>query len=103
MNNTVIKGTELKFNINIKPVAGYTMDDYWFECAAYCVSAKKLVIPKDHCIRLDDSNYIITVDTGYTGTGELKVQLTAQIPDEHFHDGFRTEVLQLETGITVIK
>lgn len=103
MNNTVIKGTELKFNINIKPLGQLTMDDYYFECAVYCVSAKKLVIPKDHCIRQDDSNYIITVDTGYTGTGELKVQITAQIPDEDFHDDIRTEVIKLNTGITVIK
>lgn len=103
MNNTVHKGTELKFNINIKPLGTLTMDDYDFECAAYCVSAKKLIIPKSHCIRLDNSNYIITVDTEYTGMGELKVQLTAKIPDADFHDGLRTEVLQLETGITVIR
>ena len=104
MQNVYI-GTELKLNINIEPIEGQTMDKYNFEVEAFCSPHKSITIKKgdNYCIRVDESNYIILVDTSKVGIGNLKCKVTAFIPDTHFDDFFRTEVVLLDTDIQIVK
>lgn len=102
MGNIFI-GTELKLNINIKPIGQVTMDDYDFEVEVYGPSKIPVIIPKSKAIRVDNSNYIVLVDTNTTKTGALKCKVKALIPDEDFHDKLRTEIVCIDTGINVIK
>lgn len=96
-------GTELKINISILPLGSLTMDDYDFSVEMYCSKKRPIIIPKDSAIRVDESNYIVRVDSNVVGAGDLKCKITAKIPDEDFADGLRTEVACFETGITITK
>lgn len=101
--NNPFLGTELKLNINIEPIGDITMDDYDFFVDAYCSVKRIITVKKEDAIRIDENNYVILIDTALTGAGDLKCKITAHIPDEDFDDGFRTEVVGLTTGITIIK
>lgn len=96
-------GTELKLNISIEPVDGLTMDDYEFQIEAYCTPRKTIVVQKSEAIKVDSTNYIILVDTSVVGQGDLKLKVTAHIPDGDFNDQLRTEVMVVDTGLTIIK
>lgn len=104
MNDNIIGlGSEIKLNLNIEPVGGYTMDDYDFVAEVYCKAKKSVVVEKKQAIRIDANNYFLPVDTQELGRGYIKCKVTAQIPDKDFADGFRTEVVFIETNIEIIK
>ena len=103
MTTEVFLGTELKLNVNIEPIGTVTMDDYNFEVEVYCSPKKTIIVQKSEAIRLDESNYIILVDTNVVGAGDLKCKVTAQVPDGDFSDMYRTEVVAMDTGIKIIK
>lgn len=96
-------GTELKLNLNIAPIDGMTMDEYEFEADVYCSKKNVLSIPKSAMIRVDESNYIMKVDTALLGAGEVKCIVRAEIPDADFEDLMRTEVVGLNTEIQIVK
>lgn len=100
---SVFIGTKLKLNINIEPIGGITMDNYEFEIEVYCSPKKSVIIKKEDAIRIDDSNYVIRIDTEEVGVGDLKCKITAQIPDGDFDDNIRTEVVGLDTNINIVK
>lgn len=79
------------------------MDDYDFEVEVYCSVKKAIIIKKKEAIRVDGNNYIICFNTDDIGAGDLKLKITAHIPDSDFNDGLRTEVLGLDTGINIVK
>ena len=101
--NKVFLGTELKLNLNIDPINGFTMEDYDFLIDVYCQSSKVATITKMQAIKVDKNNYLICVNTENIGTGNLKCKVTAYVPDEDFPDSTRTEVSVIDTGITIIK
>ena len=104
MNENVIGlGSEIKFNLNIEPIGGYTMDDYDFLAEVYCKAKKSVVVEKKDAIRIDANNYLLPVDTQEIGHGVIRVKIHALIPDKDFYDGVRTEVVFIETGIEIIK
>lgn len=100
---TPFLGTELKLNINIAPIGDITMDDYDFTVEVFCSVKKSVVITKKEAIRIDESNYVVLVDTTILGAGDVKCKVTAYIPDEDFDDGLRTEVIGIDTGIDIVK
>ena len=110
-NNIVFLGTEIKLNIHIDPIGEVTMADYNFTVKAYCSAKKyltikssdeKLAIPvKGADGKIND--YIILIDTSEIGTGNLKCEITADIPDNDFKDGYRTEVSIKDAGIEIVK
>ena len=111
-NNIVFLGTEMKLNIHIDPIETnttlITMDDYNFTVEVYCNPKKIIKATKegkklDKIVRIDDSNYIVLIDTNEIETGTIKCKVTAYIQDSHFEDGFRTEVAIEDTGIKVVK
>lgn len=104
MNEDVIGlGSEIKLNLNINTVGGYTMDDYDFVAEVYCKTKKSVIVEKSQAIRIDANNYLLPVDTQELGHGYIKCKVTAQIPDKDFFDGTRTEVVFIETNIEIIK
>ena len=96
-------GTELKLNINIEPMGELTMDDYDFMVEIYTSLKRIQEIHKSDTIRIDENNYVACVDSEALGHGLVKVRVTAYIPDNDFEDGVRTEVVYLNTDITIIK
>lgn len=104
MNDNVIGlGSEIKLNLNIEPVGGYTMDDYSFVAEVYCKAKNSVILPKEKAIRIDSNNYLLPIDTQELGHGVIKVKVTAFIPDKDFADDVRTEVVFIETNIEIIK
>lgn len=99
----VIRGTEVKFNLNIEPIGDVHMSSYDFMVTAYCAgTSQKVVIQKSDCVKVDDDNYTLPVDTSALGTGQLMLDVRAYIPDTDFPDSTRTEIVRLETDIEVI-
>lgn len=101
--DTVIAGTELKFNINIEPIDGITMSEYDFNAEFFTSAKSKLSVSKEDMIKIDDSNYVALVDTDIFEKGMLYMQLTAYIPDADFPDGLRTEVYRQSTGFVILQ
>lgn len=101
-NNSVFIGTELKLGLHIEPIGNITMDDYDFEVEVFTSTKKVATITKADCIK-DANSYIMLIDTSELGVGEIKCKVTAHIPDAQFDDGFRDEVLGINTGIFVTK
>ena len=98
----ICEGTELKMNISIDEIAGYTMDSYDFIVEFYCMPNRKLRLEKSALVRTDANNYTAVVDTKAVGIGALKCKVTAYIPDADCEDGFRTEVLLMDTELQII-
>lgn len=101
IRNKVEIGTELKLNLNIDPVGAFTMDSYDWEAEVFCCG-EALRIGKSEAIRVDDSNYMLLIDTNKTGAGTLKCKVTARIPDTDFPDMYRTEVNTINTGVEIV-
>ena len=100
----VIRGTDIKFNLNILPISGISMSSYDFSVVAYAKGTnQRITIIKDSCAMEDDDNYIVPVDTTSLGLGELLLDVYAFIPDTDFDDGIRTEICRIETDITIIQ
>lgn len=101
IRNKVEIGTELKLNLNIDPVGAFTMDSYDWEAEVFCCG-EALRIDKSEAIRVDDSNYMLLIDTNKIGAGTLKCKVTARIPDSDFPDMYRTEVNTINTGVEIV-
>jgi hypothetical protein len=100
----IFQGTELKMSLRIEPFGQITMKDYMFRVELISGTLKKqsIIIEKDKMIPEDDV-YLICFSTAELGIGRLKCRVTAEIPDAHFEDGFRTEISEIDTGIDIIK
>ena len=105
----IVVGTEIKLKINIEPIGDLTMDDYDFKVEAYCNPRKSVLITKENIEsqngsggRLDDGSYYVCIDTALIGIGNLKVKVTAFLPDGAFNDAKRTEVAIINTNMIII-
>ncbi len=87
-------GTIYKYNVNVEPIDGLTMDEYDFTVQWYVYENRSIITKKSELIRKDSENYHALVDSSKTGAGQLKFKLTAQIPDSDCLSGFRTEVVR---------
>lgn len=95
------KGTELKINVHVKPIGSIHISQCDFTCTFFASSNRSVVVPKDEMIKVDDDNYIALVDTGKIGLGKIKMKIEVQVPDSDFPDGYRKEVANVCTGITI--
>lgn len=96
-------GTKFKINVHVEPIDGYTMDDYGFTCLFYIYANRYVEVKKEDMVRLDESNYVACIDSSKLGVGLVRMRITADIPDADFPDGYRTEVEDVSTGITIGK
>lgn len=99
-DNMVSLGTELKINISMEPMDGYTLASTEWFCEFYSKRVK-VKVSKEDAIKVDDNNYICTVDSRVVGRGELMAHIEVQIPDSDFADNLRTEALTFSTGINI--
>ena len=100
----IIRGTELKFNLNIQPVGGVSMSAYDFYIMAYAQgTSQRAKVNKYDCTKVDNDNYTLPVDTAALGLGLLILDVYAYIPDQDFPDDQRTEICRIETDITIIQ
>ena len=81
--------------------AKLTMDDFNFEVVVYCTPSKSLTIPKNDAVKIDSNNYVVLIDTRIVGAGDLKCKVSAFIDDPDFPDGYRTEIVVIDTGIKI--
>lgn len=103
MKDIIYKGTELKLNISIEPIANATMDDFDFSVELYCTTSVSQIVKKEDAIRVDANNYIVICNTDKVGSGELKARVSAVIPDGDMGDARRTEVQCIDTGIKIVR
>lgn len=96
-------GTEFKINVHIDRLDGFSMDDIEFECEFYTFRNRKTVVKKQDMVRVDQDNYLAMIDSSELGVGTIICRVIAYIPDADFDDGFRTEVEEVSTGITIVR
>ena len=80
MKTKIYLGTDIKYNIHIDPIDSLTMSEYDFEAEFMCVK-NTLRISKSQMKKVDDNNYIARVESAKLGVGEVKLKVTAYIPD----------------------
>lgn len=99
-NNSSV-GTELKINVHIEPFGRLHMSDYDFDVKFYVYANRSVTKTKETMIEVDEDNFIACFDSALLGAGKIKARVTAYIPDEDFPDGFRTEIREGDTGVTI--
>lgn len=85
-------GTEFTLNIHLKPIDGYHMEDYDFECEFFVFVGKSVIIKKKDMTKVDEDNYIAVLekeDALKIGKGQINAMVTAYIPDTNYSDGVR--------------
>ena len=81
-------------NVSVKPLNGYHMSDYDFDCEFYVYSNRRVLINKSEMVMIDDDNYVAVLDSekvGRIGKGHVRMTFTAYVPNEFFPDGLKTE------------
>lgn len=102
MRTKVQRGTEVKLNINVKPMEGKTLKDYDFTVEVYCFGAGRLKFTKSDVKITDNENLIVCADTTKLGVGVIRVRMVAEIPDLDFADGKRTEIAEIDSGVQIV-
>lgn len=96
-------GTELKINFGMTAMGDIHLSTCPFTLYVYTLPNKGYEITKDECIKIDDDNYLVLVDTSKTGAGTIKFKVTIDLPDADFNDLHRREVVLIDTGEQVGK
>lgn len=91
-------GTQVKFSISLDLPGGLTMDDIRFTAEFYVYSNRVVKVDKTGMRRLDAGNYVAVCDSADTGRGEIKLRITAYLPDG---DTERKEIETVSTGVFV--
>lgn len=87
---SVFLGTEIKFAVNVT-CEGFDMgtDDFTVMIMRGHNVVKELA--KEDLV-VSGEAYLLCIDTNEIGAGAFDVAVNAQVPDQHFADGFRTEI-----------
>lgn len=96
-------GTELKININVKPIGDIHLSDCDFTCTFFINSTKSVVLKKADLIKVDNDNFIALLNSEDLGIGTIRMTIKILVPDSDFNDGFRTEIETVCTGINITK
>lgn len=108
----LILGTEIKLNLNIDPIDGQSMSEYDWQVELYCTPKKSITIKKTddgtndtdkRVVSVDKNNYLLLIDTTELGAGTIMAKITAHLNDDQFPDKLRTEIVLIDTGITINK
>jgi hypothetical protein len=98
-----VLGTELKINVNVKPIGSTHLSACNFTCTFFVSSNKTVVKKKEDMIKIDDDNYIALINSEDLGAGTIKMTIKVLVPDPAFEDNYRTEIETVSTGITIKK
>lgn len=96
-------GSELKINVNVKPIGNIHLSQCDFDCMFFITPSKAVTLNKSELLRVDDDNYIARIDSNELGIGTIKMNINIRIPDSDFPDGYRTEIETVCTSITIKK
>lgn len=92
-------GTQVKFNVSLTLPGGLSMDDIRFTIEFYVYSNRVLKVDKSEMVRIDENNYVTVCDTAITGPGEIKIKVTACIPNG---DTERQEIETVSTKVITV-
>ena len=98
----IFEGTLLKVNVNVPPIDGVKMESYDFLVEAYCSPYRKVVISKAEAKQVNDSNFMVQIDTSKTGCGALTLRILCNLPDPDCKDDVRPEVFRRENFVNVV-
>lgn len=113
----VISGTDVKLQISVEPMSGFTLADYDFDIYLVGGGLKKakLTFSKkgkegennatiSNGLKLSDDgkSCVVAFNTAELGLGPVTAQIKAYIPDGAFEDRTRTEISELKTGIDIV-
>lgn len=97
----IFVGTELKFAVHLT-AEGFDMDRDYFLLEITRGSKVIKSYEKSDLVIDEDGTYLMCVDSKEIGVGSFDILITAEIPDGHFPDGYRTEIHK-QSLITVKK
>lgn len=92
-------GTQIKFNISLELPGILTMDDVRFFFEFFVFSSKIIKIEKADMVRVDANNYEVICDTTLIGRGDIRLRVTAYIPED---TGERLEIETVSTRTMTI-
>ena len=96
MNDYIIKGTDVKFKVDLS-ASGFDMDSCVFFFTIYC-GGKTLTVLKSELV-YDGTDWYLCLDTSGFNSGTITITTKAFIPDADFPDGLRTEIDKRTLGI----
>lgn len=87
-----VAGTRAKINMNLPLPSGNTLENTEWELKIFVdTNPKSFIVRKADCIRVNENNYIIPVDSAILGAGKYYATVEVRIPDGTFPDGIRIE------------
>lgn len=99
----IIIGTDLKNLVKIDRIGDYEMKDMDF--TIYVIGTKSISFKKEQCIPQNNGRdgYKVCYNTADLGLGRVKIRVYANIVDDDFKDGKRTEIIDLDPKVNIIK
>ena len=88
-------GTDIEINVNMQPIGANTMSTVDWKCIFF-VDDSSYIVTKSQSRRVDDDNYLCPVETATLNRGVLQCRMIAEIPNNLFSDGLRTEIAEFE-------
>lgn len=102
-NNVVYLGSQIVLNVCIELIDGVTARDYDFDVEVYCAPKRSIVVKKQDLYPVDDSNFLVLLNTEDIGTGNITCKVTAMLPDGRFAGGLRKDIELIRTDINIVK
>lgn len=99
----IIIGTDLKNLVKIDRIGDYEMKDMDFTIDV--IGTKSLSFTKEQCVPENNGTdgYKVCYNTADLGLGKVKIRVYAHIVDGDFKAGKRTEIVDLDPKINIIK
>lgn len=91
-------GTQVKFSISLTLPGGLTMDDIRFTVEFLIYSNRIQKTDKTDMKRINANNYVAVCDTDVVGRGEIKMRVTAYLPDG---EAERKEIETISTRVVI--
>lgn len=90
----IYEGSDLKFALNIE-CEGFSMDEDDFH-VVLVNGCKRLLISKEDMSRSEDGTWFLCFNSENIGHGTITMIVYANVPDDDFDDGERTEIYKTE-------
>ena len=101
---TVTLGSETKIAFSAELPDGITMESIPFTVTVYNADKKDVAVTtdKNECIRVNDNEYVVLVDTILLGVGIYMLSVCVQIPDSDFPSSYRKEIIKINPNVQCI-
>lgn len=99
----IIIGTDLKNLVKIDSIGDYEMKDMDFSIDV--IGTESISFKKEQCIPENNGTdgYKVCYNTADLGLGKVKIRVYVHLVDSDFEDGKRTEIIDLDPKINIIK